>query len=96
MIDITGFHALLHLRAGEGGEIQVHQRRYAEELSVHKLVVHRVLQRMISEGRLELISGSGPTSRTYRVIPPREWEAARSAPTDPTCGGAPTPSSTVH
>lgn len=86
MIDVDGFHALLAYRAGADGEITVHQRQYAQDLCVHKLVIHRTLKRMMAEGRITQIAGDGPNSRTYRVTPPSEWRAARCAPISPTSG----------
>lgn len=80
MLDVDALHALLWLRAG-GGVLRLSQSRLADELCTTRLIVHRVLERMSAEGRINKIAGaSGPATRSYEIIDPQVWRAHRSAP----------------
>lgn len=83
MIDHDALHALLYLRAGKGGEITISQTQLARELVTSKLVVHRTLQRMIEEGRMRQVSGSGPVTRRYEIVARDVWLAAQQSPPTP-------------
>lgn len=80
MLDQDALHALLWLRADARGVIRLSQSRLAADLATERLVIHRVLEHMISDGRISKIPGaSGPATRSYEVIDPELWKA-RSVP----------------
>lgn len=73
MIDLDSLHALLALRAGPTGVLQIHQRKLAAELCCKPLVVHRALRRMEDQHRLAKVAGEGSTPGTYAIVPPLKW-----------------------
>lgn len=80
MIDADELHVLLFLRAGAAGQLRLSQSRLADELRTTRLVIHRVLERMQTEGRLRKLEGaSGPATRTYEIVNPEVWKT-QSAP----------------
>lgn len=74
MLDTNALHSLLWLRADAQGVLRINQSRLANELVTTRLVIHRVLERMGNEGRLNKIPGaSGPATRAYEIIDPQVW-----------------------
>lgn len=81
MLDRGALHALLWLRAGPRGVLRLNQSSLANELVTSRLVVHRVLERMIAEGRISKIPGaSGPATRSYEITDPQIWATMQSVP----------------
>lgn len=73
MLDLDSLHVLLSLRAGASGQLQIHQRRLAEDLGCKPLVLHRALRRMEDQGRLSKVGGVGAQPRTFDIVPPLKW-----------------------
>ena len=70
-----GLHWLLWERSDVHRRlVTVDQKALAEQLGVNRQTVNRVLARMVNEGRIDKIAGTGPESREYKVVDPAEWQ----------------------
>ncbi len=74
-IDRNGLHALLWSRRSRMDTLVIDQGTLADELTITKFAVNRILKEFEQDERLRSLSASRGHTKTYQVFDPRPWIA---------------------